>query len=197
MRSYASIFSDSSQLGPVFGPLIAAAPLNELGAGRPDKVAAQKICGLSLADAFAPHKIVDSEMAEACLAGLWLMYDDLDRSHTISQSIETPTGSFWHGIMHRREGDFGNSKYWFHRVGAHPIFPSLLESVRELAPQNGDDRDVARLAEAATWDPFRFVDLCSAAVKGRSTAGRHCQLIQQRECRLLFDFCYRHAIEVS
>src|SRR4051812_4745927 len=45
-------------------------------------------------------------------AGLWLYVDDLDRSHTVSQSITDATGSFWHGIMHRREGDFANSHYW-------------------------------------------------------------------------------------
>lgn len=53
-------------------------------------------------------------------AGLWLYVDELDHSHTISQGINDSTGSFWHGIMHRREGDFGNSHYWFHRVGKHP-----------------------------------------------------------------------------
>src|SRR2546426_5983164 len=45
-------------------------------------------------------------------AGLWLYVDNLERSHTVSQGIETSTGSFWHGIMHRREGDFSNSHHW-------------------------------------------------------------------------------------
>jgi len=53
-------------------------------------------------------------------AALWLYVDELDKSHTISQGIEDQTGSFWHGIMHRREGDFSNSHYWFRRVGTHP-----------------------------------------------------------------------------
>lgn len=56
----------------------------------------------------------------ALRAALWLYVDELDRSHSISQGIGDATGSFWHGIMHRREGDFGNAHYWFHRVGAHP-----------------------------------------------------------------------------
>ncbi|MGB1126733.1 MAG: hypothetical protein ACPG4Q_16145, partial [Phycisphaeraceae bacterium] len=42
---------------------------------------------------------------DAIKAGLWLYVDELDRSHEYSQSIHTPTGSFWHAIMHRREGD--------------------------------------------------------------------------------------------
>src|SRR5690606_38969416 len=48
----------------------------------------------------------------ALQAGLWLYIDELDRSHVVSQTIDDATGSYWHGIMHRREGDFGNSHYW-------------------------------------------------------------------------------------
>ena len=58
-------------------------------------------------------------------AGLWLYVDDLDRSHTLSQAIETPIGSLWHGIMHRREGDFWNSKYWFRRAGSNHALTSM------------------------------------------------------------------------
>src|SRR5258706_16358356 len=42
--------------------------------------------------------------ADAMLAGLWLWHDWLDESHQISQSLHSATGSFWHAIMHRREG---------------------------------------------------------------------------------------------
>lgn len=65
--------------------------------------------------------------ALALQSGLWLYVDELDRSHRISQQILDATGSFWHGIMHRREGDFGNSHYWFHRVGDHPAMAGLAE----------------------------------------------------------------------
>jgi hypothetical protein len=58
-------------------------------------------------------------------AGLWLLAGQLDRSHTISQSIDSADGSYWHGIMHRREGDFSNANYWFRRVGRHPVLSRL------------------------------------------------------------------------
>lgn len=193
---------DGSTLGPIFGPLVAAAPLNELGAGNPDPATAVAIRGISLADAFAPHRIIDQNMANACLAGLWLMYDHLDESHSISQSIDTPTGSYWHAIMHRREGDFDNAKYWFRRVGMHPIFAPLADSARELTKEYDSgasdlDRIAAWLGKVTDWEPFPFVDLCAAAVRGRSAVGGLCRLVQQRECRLLFDFCYRQAIGLS
>ena len=72
-------------------------------------------------------------------AALCLYVDDLERSHTESQQLSDATGSYWHGIMHRREGDFGNSHYWFARVGAHPVMDeidgydarALIDNVRQ------------------------------------------------------------------
>lgn len=179
--------SEIAVFGPIFSPLVAAAPLNELGPGNPDTGTAEKLRGLSPVAAFAPHKIADPAMADAFFAGLWLIYDHLDESHTISQSIETPTGSYWHAIMHRREGDFSNSKYWFRRVGTHPVFQPLAESAQEIFAE--------RLP--GPWDPFRFVDQCAAAVRTGSTAEEACRRAQQRECRLLLEFCYRQAIQLS
>src|SRR5687768_16281564 len=49
----------------------------------------------------APASSVDD--AKALLAALWLLHDFLDESHTISQGLNSPTGSYWHAIMHRRE----------------------------------------------------------------------------------------------
>src|SRR2546421_1194544 len=53
--------------------------------------------------------LVETILANPALAGrpelasaLWLYVDDLNRSHTVSQGIDNPTGSYWHGIMHRR-----------------------------------------------------------------------------------------------
>jgi hypothetical protein len=64
-------------------------------------------------------------------AGLWLLAGELDRSHEISQGIDSPLGAYWHGIMHRREGDYGNAKYWFKRVGNHQVFNELAECISD------------------------------------------------------------------
>ena len=45
--------------------------------------------------------IARRDEASGLLAGLWLYFDWLDESHRISQSIDTPTGSFWHESLHR------------------------------------------------------------------------------------------------
>jgi hypothetical protein len=61
----------------------------------------------------------------ALRAGIWLYVDDLEASHMQSQALATPTGSFWHAIMHRREGDFGNSLYWLRQAGSHPVWNQI------------------------------------------------------------------------
>jgi hypothetical protein len=190
-----------SLFGPIFGPLLEAAPLNELGAGEPDAAAEHALRAISLAEAFAPHEIAEQNMADACLAGLWLMYDYLDESHSISQSIDTPTGSYWHAIMHRREGDFDNAKYWFHRVGKHPIFATLAGAGkvawRELSRGPESDRGATWFNKAGEWDPFGFVDWCAGAAQRGYSANHFGRLIQQGECHSLFAFCYRQAIDLS
>src|SRR5438128_2742265 len=55
---------------------------------------------------FGETPIVQPPDAMAVLAGLHLWNDALSDSHTIAQGIETATGSYWHGIMHRREPDY-------------------------------------------------------------------------------------------
>ena len=183
--------------GPQFSPLLAIAPLNDLGPGQPIREMREKLADISLDAAFAPHKIADREMAQACLAGLWLRFNFLDESHSISQEIHDPTGSFWHAIMHRREPDYENSKYWFRRVGDHEIFPALCTAAKDVGAASAKDTKLDRaaqyLATQEHWDPFRFVDLVAAAALENGSSADLCRQIQLREWQLLFDFCYRQA----
>ncbi|HEX4131701.1 MAG TPA: hypothetical protein VHZ24_16820 [Pirellulales bacterium] len=142
------------------------------------------------------QRIVDDDLAACCRAGLWLLHDFLDESHQISQRIDTATGSFWHGIMHRREGDYSNAKYWFRRVGPrHAVFEALAAELQHTGGQRRDTLIEQAIGSHDRWDAARFVDLCQAAA-GRGTDDEMlCRRVQQREWRLLFDDCYRGAVE--
>lgn len=105
-------------------------------------------------------------------AGFFQMYDDLDRSHDFAQAAQGQgkhaAGDYWHGIMHRREPDYGNAKYWFRRLGNHPIHAALAAQAEEIlhacaapAANNWNARLTAR-----GWNAFAFVDLCEECAAG-------------------------------
>jgi len=187
---------DPESYGPVFAPLLSIDRCRELGPGKPDP-AVRPVLEALTPDYALPRRIADRQMALLCCGAVWLLYDYLEESHRISQSVETAAGSYWHGLMHRRELDFGNAKYWFRHTGRHPIFEPLHEAARSLAQQAELDWLAAPLASQSQWEPFLFVDLCEAVAEGRSASGPLCRAIQQREWELLFDYCFRHAIGKS
>lgn len=173
--------------------LLAAAAICPLGPGMPVRERRGELAELSPSGLVAPRPVADQQMAKGAIAGLWLRFNFLDESHTISQDLNSATGSYWHGIMHRREPDYGNAKYWFQRVGEHPVFGRLSEEARRLADDHGIERQTKFLAEQANWDPFAFVDLCERAARNRSLAPL-CEAIQQVEWELLFSDSYWRAV---
>ena len=183
---------DPNRYGPVFASLIDLDRLPPLGPGEPNRDAFDALSTLDDA-ATAAGDFVDRGMAAGCASALWLLHDFLDESHSISQGIDTPTGSYWHGIMHRREPDFGNSAYWFRRVGEPSIFPALYSDAAELAASVEHDRSANFLNEQTAWNPLAFVDLCQSAYRHDANE-QLCRQIARQEWFLLFDFCYEQAV---
>lgn len=146
---------------------------------------------------FAGLKLTESVDVTALRAGLFQWHDALDESHECSQSIEGKgrhqAGDYWHAIMHRREPDYGNSKYWFRRVGPHPIFPELARRAEPVISKSLPDwKD--RLLRGG-WDPCAFVDLCECAADGKHPAEETAaETIQEIEMLLLLGSTYQDAV---
>ena len=185
---------DPQAYGPFFAPLLDIDRRRPLDAGATNAADRSTLERLSVNSGFAQGPAVaDRNMAECCLAAVWLLHDFLDESHEISQGINTTSGSFWHGILHRRESDFSNAKYWFRHVGEHPVYERLAQRAAELAAEHGNSAVVEKLTAREKWEPFAFVDLCQSAVRG-GNARDICLDVQQAEWELLFDYCYRAAL---
>lgn len=132
-----------------------------------------------------------SELTEACRAGLLLWNDDLDNSHHIVQEMDNSTGSFWHAILHRREGDAANSHYWWRRTGNHPAFPMVNARVLEVLKEEEDAearKFVALLEQAGTWQPMEFVGRCEMARRGH-LKGDWLLRVQVAEMEALLHWC--------
>ena len=138
-------------------------------------------------DTFCRDHAITGQQRQLLRSGALLWHDALDESHEISQSIKTTDGSYLHGIMHRREPDDSNAKYWFRLVGTHRSFPSLATAVATLDNSPGD-RLSSKLTASGSWDPFAFVDACS---RNRQRHGsddyRLLQSIQELELATLLD----------
>lgn len=184
---------DPGAYGDSVGPLLAGDRLCELGPGTPRGETRVQLQALTPTTLFGAQAVTDNSMAAACISGLWLLHDFLDESHTISQSISTTTGSYWHGIMHRREPDYSNAKYWFRRVGQHPIFDALNRQAGELIADQTADTPLSFLPQQAAWDSIAFVDLCQSASSPQETTADCVRKIARVEWQLLFDYCYREA----
>ncbi len=158
-------------------PLLSLERLPELGPGMPNAAA------LPILQMLSPNVLIpnarDADMVAACLSGLWLLHDCLDESHRISQDLDTSTGSFLHAIMHRREPDAWNSKYWWRRVGAHPVLGQLREETTAVG------------YEYTT--PVAFVDDCEAERGKGNDREQLLRRVQRLEWDLLFAWCWEKA----
>lgn len=159
-----------------FAPFVDGGGSMELGRGTPRAEVKAK---LNLLESELGHA---SDAERCCLAAAWLFQNYLDESHEVSQQIDTPAGSYLHGIMHRREGDYSNAKYWFRRAGDPGFFSPLEKQIQ-------NDPLILPTVKSALdgFDPFQLTDLVS---QGDKKQEKSLQRVSWWECLAALDFCH-------
>jgi hypothetical protein len=169
-----------------FAKLLSTPEPPDLGPGPRQGVRSEPELNRELEQLLAQSKTkLSTDRAQLIRALVLLWHDHLDTGHTLAQSIDGSDGAFVHGIMHRREPDYGNAAYWFRRVGRHGAFPDLAERAGDLLKSDGQKSLRQQLIPGGTWDPFAFIEACERASSAEKNLLRQ---IQQVESQVLLDW---------
>jgi hypothetical protein len=128
--------------------------------------------------------LADGTYPQMVRAGMFYAYDAIDESHRIIQQIPSDEASYWHGMVHRREGDFENARYWFRRTGRLGLFGEMHARSAEVSPLMGRQSD---------WDPYVLVGQCEQARFGGDVDQKELVGLQRLEFEVMFDHFWRGA----
>ncbi len=136
-------------------------------------------------DILAGEKVLaDPTMFALVRGGLFYALDALPEAHTIFQEASDDCGSYWHGMLHRREGDFDNARYWFRRAGTLAFFSEAHRNAAALSDN---------MARQSNWDPYLFTGQCEQARFGDGDLTGEMQALQRIEFDAIFDYCWRQS----
>ena len=110
--------------------------------------------------------------------------DDLGGCHEFFQNTASDLVGYWHGMMHRREADFDNARYWFRRAGSLPFFDNLHRQTAEIS---------SNMTKQFSWDPYLFTGRCEQHRFGEDSETRELVRLQQVEFEVVFDYSWRQA----
>jgi hypothetical protein len=116
--------------------------------------------------------------------GLLYALDAIHEAHVYFQDNTGDLAAYWHGMMHRREGDFDNARYWFRRAGTQPFFATAHSAA---AAHSAD------MARQSNWDPYLFTGECEQAKFGAENVAELLAL-QRVEFDAAFDYTWRQAV---
>jgi hypothetical protein len=133
-------------------------------------------------------QITDPKTFALVRGALFYAADDLGAAHRISQENSSDLGSYWHGMMHRREGDFDNARYWFRRAGRLPIFDRMHGAAANSSPN---------MAKQSSWDAYLLTGMCEQAKFGDTEAIPECVRLQKIEFEQMLDYCWRESFRAN
>jgi hypothetical protein len=134
------------------------------------------------------REIADAKMFALVRGALLCAADALDAAHRVFQDDPSDLGSYWHGVMHRREGDFDNARYWFRRAGRLPVFDKMHEAAVHVS---------ATMAKQITWDAYLLTGMCEQAKFGDTATVAECVRLQRVEFEQLFAYCWRKSLRLA
>ncbi len=114
--------------------------------------------------------------------GLFYAIDALHEAHALFQDAPGDLGAYWHAMLHRREGDFENARYWYRRAGVLPCFAGLHREASQFS---------ADLARQENWDPYLLTGACEQARFGAEETVRELVRLQRVEFEGVFDYTWR------
>jgi hypothetical protein len=127
----------------------------------------------------------DPALVPLLRGALYYYHNALDYSHKEVQKVEGDTAAYWHGMVHRREGDFENARYWMRRAGEHPAFQEMLHRASDGSPN---------MARQPNWDPFLFINLCEQFKFGEIAYKKELGHLQREEFAVMFDYVWRRCV---
>jgi hypothetical protein len=116
--------------------------------------------------------------------GLLYALGDLAGCHEFFQDTANNLVSYWHGMMHRREADFDNARYWFRRSGMLPFFDTLQHRAALISVD---------MAKQLSWDPYLFTGQCEQKRFGADFEETELVRLQRAEFEVVFDYSWRQA----
>jgi hypothetical protein len=150
-----------------FWSIVRTSELPELGPGPRKDVLAVSALQAQL-EAFFKKAGLSQDRRVRLGAAALLYHDHHDAAHDLVQDMTDADGALIHAILHRREPDYWNAKYWYRRIADHPIYRHLAAALTGLSANEVGQALATRLAVTGTVDPFVFVDSCEELARAES-----------------------------
>ena len=94
------------------------------------------------------------------LATAFLFNDHHDAAHDLIEDLKCPEGCLIHALLHRREPDYWNARYWLRRNPNNPIYRHLTSYLKTQPMGAAETIVFQRLTFSGVVDPIALVDEC-------------------------------------